>query len=118
MKFVADESVDRDIVERLRQDRHQVWYVAEMASGIPDDAVLKLANRESALLLTVDKDFGEMVFRQGRFTGGVVLVRLAGLSAERKAQIVAAMVAQHLSQLAESFTVIAPGACRIRHLRI
>jgi len=85
MTFVADESIDRQIVERLRADGHVVRYVAEAAPGMPDDLVLDLANRESAPLLTADKDFGELVYRQGRLTSGVVLIRLAGLSAVRKA---------------------------------
>ena len=38
MNFLADESVDRGIVERLRQEGHEVSYVAEMEPGLPDDA--------------------------------------------------------------------------------
>jgi predicted nuclease of predicted toxin-antitoxin system len=75
-----------------------------------------MANREAALLLTTDKDFGEMVFRQHRFSGGIVLLRLAGLSAARKAEVVAAAVNRHQSELADGFTVIAPGICRTRRL--
>ena len=56
MKFLADEGVDKQIVDRLRQDGHSVWYVAEMEPGISDDEVLNLANRENAILLTADKD--------------------------------------------------------------
>lgn len=63
------------MVERLRQDGHSVWYVAEMESGIADDVVLAMANREAALLLTADKDFGEMVFRQHLHAYGIVLIR-------------------------------------------
>ena len=88
MTFIADESVDRDIVQRLRREGHQVWYVAEMDPGISDDDVLELANRETALLLTADKDFGEMVFRQRRFSGGIVLTRLAGLSAQLQIDLI------------------------------
>jgi len=40
MKFIADESLDRPIVDRLRTDGHRVLYVAELDSGISDDAVL------------------------------------------------------------------------------
>ena len=115
MKILADEGVDRPVVERLRQSSHQVWYVAEMESGIPDNVVLDLANREGAVLLTADKDFGELVFRQGRMTGGVILVRLAGISPARKAEIVASALAAHGDEMEEAFTVITPGAVRIRH---
>lgn len=78
MNLLADENLDRQIVERLRQDGHFVWYVAEMEPGISDDIVLNLANQEEALLLTGDKDFGELVFRLRRIALGVVLIRLSG----------------------------------------
>ncbi|MDW8053949.1 MAG: DUF5615 family PIN-like protein [Anaerolineae bacterium] len=65
MNFLADESIDRQIVDRLRREGHQVWYVAERHTGISDEEVLALSNREEALLLTADKDFGEIVFRKG-----------------------------------------------------
>jgi predicted nuclease of predicted toxin-antitoxin system len=74
VNFLADESVDRQIVDHLRQDGHHVWYVAEMEPGVSDDAVFDLANREEALLLTADKDFGELVFRLRRLAPRVVLV--------------------------------------------
>ncbi len=114
MNLVADESVDRQVVDRLRQDGHRVWYVAEMEPGIPDDAVLETANREGALLLTGDKDFGELVFRQRRATLGVVLIRLAGLSPERKATVVASSIERHAEQLEGGFAVITPGMVRLR----
>jgi hypothetical protein len=41
VKFLADENVDRQIVERLRQEGHNVEYVAEIDSGITDDEVLQ-----------------------------------------------------------------------------
>jgi predicted nuclease of predicted toxin-antitoxin system len=56
MNIVADEGVDRQIVERLRQSEHAVVYVAELAPSIPDEAVLQLATNQGALLLTADKD--------------------------------------------------------------
>jgi predicted nuclease of predicted toxin-antitoxin system len=114
MNFIADEGVDRQIVERLRQDGHRIWYVAEMEPGISDDTVLDLANQKSALLLTADKDFGELVFRQHRLIPGVVLIRLAGLSPTRKAEIVTFTINQHTLELPQAFAVISPGVFRIR----
>jgi predicted nuclease of predicted toxin-antitoxin system len=67
-------------LERLRKDDHQVLYVLEMQPGIPDDAVLAQAVKEIALLVTADKDFGELVFRQHLMSAGVLLLRLHGLS--------------------------------------
>lgn len=115
MNLVADEGVDGNIVDRLRQDGHDVRYIAEMEPGISDDIVLSLANVQEALLLTEDKDFGELVFRQGLVHSGVVLIRLAGLASEMKAAMVSAVFHDHAAELSEAFSVISPGMVRIRH---
>ena len=114
MKFVADESVDFPIVERLRQDGHSVWAVVEMDAGIADDLVLDHANQQNAVLLTADKDFGELVFRLKRLNLGVVLVRLAGLPPKRKAEVVARVISEKGEELKEAFSVITANALRIR----
>lgn len=112
--FVADEDVDAPIIVRLRSDGLDVISIAEHSPGIVDDEVLQLANDQQRILITSDHDFGELVFRLGRVTTGVVLIRLHGLSADRKAEIVSTMIAAHASELPGNFTVIAPDAVRIR----
>ncbi len=73
MNFVADEGVEREIVDSLRQLGHTVLYVAEMSPGISDDEVLEQANHASAIVITTDKVFGELIFRQKRIHHGVIL---------------------------------------------
>jgi len=114
LKFLADENVDRPIVARLRAEGHAVTYVLELAPSIPDAEVASLAARESALLITADKDFGELMFRERRITQGVILIRLSGLSAELKAALVASALREHEAELPGNFAVIAPGGVRIR----
>ena len=114
MNFLADESVEQQVVDRLRQDGHEVLYVAHMDPGIVDDAVLDTANQRGALLVTADKDFGELVFRLGRVSTGVVLIRLAGLSPHAKSMAVSSAIANHAKELLNCFTVISPGLVRIR----
>jgi predicted nuclease of predicted toxin-antitoxin system len=87
VNLFADESVDQPVVERLRQDSHDVVSVAELAPSITDDEVLREANGRAAILVTADKDFGELVFRQGVVHSGVILLRLAGLSNTTKARL-------------------------------
>ncbi|UBF26673.1 DUF5615 family PIN-like protein [Kovacikia minuta CCNUW1] len=118
MNFLADENLDAPIIERLRQDGHTVLSVAEMEAGIDDETVLELANQEMAVLLTSDKDFGELVFRLQRLTTGVILVRLAGVSLAEKAEIVSQVILQHAEELAGAFTVITSKRVRIRKLEI
>jgi predicted nuclease of predicted toxin-antitoxin system len=114
VNLLADESIDRQIVDRPRQDGHVVDYVAEMEPGVSDDTVLHLANREAAILLTADEDFGELVFRQRRLTLGIILVRLVGMSPLLKAEIVSSTIRRHSTELPHRFAVIAPGVLRIR----
>ncbi|HEX4498450.1 MAG TPA: DUF5615 family PIN-like protein [Thermoanaerobaculia bacterium] len=98
----------------MRQDGHEVLYVAELDPGIDYTLVLEQAGRAGTLLLTADKDFGELIFRQKRAQGGVVLLRLSGVPAERKAQIVGAFLNSHGHEMVEAFSVISPGHLRVR----
>ena len=115
MKIVADESLEGEILARLRQEGHDVIYVAELHPGITDQDVLKLAEREDALLLTADKDFGDITYRQRQSTLGIVLARLHTLSAEQKARRVAGVLVGHAEELTGAFTVVTAGSIRIRH---
>jgi predicted nuclease of predicted toxin-antitoxin system len=114
MNFLADESIDQPIVTALRDDGHVVIAIAELAPSISDDEVLADANQRGAVLLTADKDFGELLFRLGRAHHGVVLIRLAGLSSEAKTVLVRRAVEQHGADLNDAFAVVSPGHVRIR----
>jgi predicted nuclease of predicted toxin-antitoxin system len=114
VRLLADEGVDRQIVERLRKDGHDVAYVAEMAPGIVDEAVLSQGRNPASVLITADKDFGELVFRRRQATTGVLLVRLLGLTPATKASLVSAVIREHAHELPGAFAVLTPGNIRIR----
>ena len=114
MKIVADEGVDGPIVARLRQDGHEVDYVAQIEPGMSDDRVLSLANERRALLITTDNDFGELVVRQGRLNAGVLLLRLPGVSPSQKAEMVSGAVTAHGTEMQIAFSVITSKIVRIR----
>jgi predicted nuclease of predicted toxin-antitoxin system len=114
VNLVADEGVDRPVVERLRQGGHDVVYVAELSPSIADEEVLQQANARRAVLLTADKDFGELVFRQNLVHSGVILLRLAGLANATKADIVGEVCRDRAAELVGAFSVVSPGQVRIR----
>ena len=68
MRIVADKSIDGQIAERLRRDGHEVLFIAEMEPGVEDEVVLARSREQDAVLLTADKDFGELVFRNTFYT--------------------------------------------------
>ncbi len=72
MKFIVDESTGRTVVEYLRTNGHDVISVAESMPQAKDQSILECATEQQHILITNDKDFGELVFRSGKAHGGVV----------------------------------------------
>ena len=64
MNFVADENVDAAVVRALREAGHEVTWIAEIEPAATDEQVLNLADEQRAVLVTEDKDFGELVYRR------------------------------------------------------
>jgi predicted nuclease of predicted toxin-antitoxin system len=114
MKIVADENVDRLVIERLRSNGHEVLSIAQEFRSSPDTEVLSISNNERALLLTEDKDFGELVFHKKRSHFGVLLVRLEGVSRPQRIQMVCDIVLHRGKELVNSFSVLTPSSIRIR----
>jgi len=114
MNILTDENVSLLIVEQLRKEKHQVYNIFEMARGSTDVTVLDLANQQKALLITGDKDFGELVFRQHQQAAGVLLIRLTTMSPSEEAEAVALVIREYGDKLLQSFSVITPRGIRIR----
>jgi predicted nuclease of predicted toxin-antitoxin system len=80
LRLLADENIHAPLVSAWRDEGVDVRYIAESSSGITDREVLQLAIDEHRVLVTEDKDFGDLVFRLQRGVPGVVLIRLSGSS--------------------------------------
>lgn len=117
MRFLADENVSRLVIERLRADGLDILSVREAKPGVSDEDVLRAADSEGRIVLTEDRDFGELVVRQRLKVDGIILLELDRLSNEAEADLVAATVAAHLEKLSGNLLVIEPGRVRIRPLR-
>jgi len=114
VKLVADESVEGPTVSALRSAGHSVLFIAETSPGIEDAEVLAIALREQALLLTGDKDFGELVFRNREPHCGVLLIRSPEDGAGENAANTLAAIQQHGPALLNRFSVLVGRALRIR----
>jgi predicted nuclease of predicted toxin-antitoxin system len=114
MNLLADEGVDFPIVCALRALGHRVPWIAEESPGISDAEILNRAAAEEVLLLTGDKDFGELVWRHRLPHAGVLLLRLSGLSESEKIQLVCRIITERAPQLVGNFSVLTPRELRIR----
>ena len=101
---MADESVEGPTVERLRRDGHDVLYIAELDPGIADPGVLSFARAEKSILLTADKDFGELVFRGKELHFGVLLLRLSDGELEENAAATSAVLEEHGEEMQDRFS--------------
>lgn len=77
MKFLLDENVDYRLTSYLTSQGHHVTSIAqEYPASVTDHEVLAIARKEKCILITNDKDFGELIFRQHLPHTGVILLRL------------------------------------------
>ena len=113
MNFVDDESCARPVIQALREAGHDVVAIAEIARGASDDQVLERALKEKRVLITEDRDFGELVYARGRSSAGVILVRFPSLARRAKSATVVEAVSRLGSRLRDTFTVVEPGRVRI-----
>lgn len=93
MNIVCDEGVERAIVAALRLLGHTVVWIAESHPAADDEVVLDAAEQADAVLVTEDKDFGELTVRRGRVSHGVMLIRMHGLADKAKAAAAVAALA-------------------------
>ena len=114
MTLLADEGVDKPIVDLLRSSGFDVNYILETHRGSDDEKVLQIANEEGRILLTQDKNFGELVYRLQKVHQGIILIRLGTSPAFEKAILVTNVLLEYREKLTMAFTVIQSNAIRIR----
>ena len=114
MDLVADESVDSGIVKGLRQNGITVFSVAEECWGIKDSEVLKIAFEKDGLLITEDKDFGELAFRLKFQHKGVLLIRLSDLPRDERLIRAVETIIQHVNKMKNNFSVLSKNGLRIK----
>lgn len=113
MRLLADESCDFSVVRALRTAGHDVLAVAELSPGSDDALILDLALREQRVLLTEDKDFGQLVFANVQPSGGVIFIRYPANARKTLPKVVVNLIAEAEAQLTGSFVVLSPGRVRI-----
>lgn len=97
LRLLADENVPRSAIVALREAGHDVRCVAEVSSGASDQVVLSLATSEDRILLTFDKDFGELATDpKAGGVPGVILFRFRLRSPETVAKHVLSALAQDI----------------------
>jgi predicted nuclease of predicted toxin-antitoxin system len=114
MRFLADESCDFAVVRALRVAGFDVAAVAEDAPQADDTEVIERAVQEARVLLTEDKDFGQLVYAAARASTGVILIRFPPAARSILPSMVLETIRFHGDQIERSFAVLEPHRVRVR----
>lgn len=117
MRWIADECISARLVKLLREAGHDVAYAAEIAAGVSDRELIDLAHRENRLLLTDDKDFGDLVIRRRWAVPGVILMRVTSEQPQVRWQRLRAAIARFEQSMQGRYVVIEDARFRVRRLR-
>lgn len=118
MRFLADESCDFAIVRALRAAGSDVTAVAEDTPSITDRDVIDMARTENRVVLTEDKDFGQLVFAALAGSTGVILVRYPTTARSEVPATVVRVVQTLGTRLRGAFVTLSPGRVRVNRLPI
>ena len=92
---------------------NDVKTVKDALPGAPDEAVIDLADQEARVLLTEDKDFGQLVFSSAASSPGVIFIRFPGSTRQAMASTVVEFVNKKPDKIEGRFVVVQPGRIRI-----
>jgi predicted nuclease of predicted toxin-antitoxin system len=112
IRFLLDVNVGRAVKEYLGGEGFDVKWVLQVNPRMDDADILSLAVEESRVLVTVDKDFGDLVFNQGLAHRGVI--RLEDTSPRVQVQYLRALIRQHRWEIIDHMVVLEAGRIRIR----
>jgi predicted nuclease of predicted toxin-antitoxin system len=112
IKFVADVNIEKAIIDHLTENKYDVKWIPDYDCEILDEELLNLANTEKRILITNDKDFGELTFLQKRISTGIILLRIRGQKAQDKVKLLDKLLQKYSDKLPGHFVVITKNKIR------
>jgi predicted nuclease of predicted toxin-antitoxin system len=115
--LLADENIPMPVIEVLRVAGHDVLSIRESAPGSPDEAVLRLAVAKNRILVTFDRDYGELVFGMGlEPPPSIIYLRFAPASASAVSDAILSLLADPGSVVG-SMVIVSRQGIRQRRFR-
>jgi len=117
MRFLADEDVPLASIRRLRAAGYDVASIIEDSPGTKDESILARAHAEQRVILTFDRDYGELIYRRRLpVPVGVAYFRFAPATPKEPAELFLDLLQRRRIALEGQFTVIGRGWLRQRPL--
>ncbi len=116
MRLLADENIPLKAIHLLRSKGHDILSISESQPQTADEDILELAEKDARVVLTFDKDFGELAFCFNLPAScGIILFRIPLLSVDYVTDIIIEVI-ESRSDWAGHFSVVEPGRIRMRRL--
>jgi len=106
IKFLANVNVEKPLIDFLNDKGFDVKWVTNIDKRMPDDRVCEIANSEQRIIITNDKDFGEIVFYQKKIAYGIILMRVNGQNSSEKIILLEKLLENYLDKIANHFVVL------------
>ncbi|MBE0428158.1 MAG: DUF5615 family PIN-like protein [Nitrospirae bacterium] len=106
IKFVADVNVEKAIVDYLLEEGYDVKWIPDYNCEMLDEELLHLSNKEKKILITNDKDFGELIFLQKKLSTGIILIRVKEQKGEDKVKLMRKLLQNYRDKLLNNFVII------------
>ena len=117
MKFLADAHVSMELVAMIRDSGHDCLDASAIPPRMQDVDVLRMAADDGRVVVTSDKDFGELVFVHGIANTGVVLIRIALADETDRVARLRSVWPAVLSRLPGSFVTVTASTVRVRPIQ-
>ena len=113
MRFLVDDCTGSTVAEYLKQKGYEVISVFDDFRGATDDFLLEKCYSENYILITSDKDFGEMVFRLNQNHKGVILIRCSPNNFQARIEVLSKLLQNYLHQIDNNFVVVTNTKVRV-----
>ena len=116
LKFLVDVGVGKKVEEFLLEKSYDTKAVRSLDQRMPDQEIIRLAALENRIVITMDKDFGELVYHSGMDHCGILLLRLEDASGSEKRQVIDEILTKHADNIKNNFCVYQNKKFRFRKL--
>jgi predicted nuclease of predicted toxin-antitoxin system len=114
LKFLVDVGVSRKVEQWLVETGYDAKTVRDIDPKAKDAEILRLAISESRMVITMDKDFGELVYNSGLKHSGVLILRLEDANGDQKLEVVKKILRDFADKIQNRFCVFQDGRLRIK----
>ena len=114
MKFLVDIGVGKKVETWLKDNRFDVVSVRDINPKAKDADILTIAAKQERIVITMDKDFGELIFNSGMTHAGVLILRMEDATGDQKADAIQSILSKFSGKIEGMFCVYQDGRLRVR----